>query len=73
MYIIQEIQTNGGQTALLPAITKADKNEMESAYHSILASAAISAAEVHTVVVFDEHGNTVKREYYEHAGQGEGA
>lgn len=69
MYIIQEIQTNGGQTVLLPAITKADKNEMESAYHSILASAAISTAEVHSVVVFDEHGNTIKRDYYEHLSQ----
>lgn len=71
MYIIQEIQTNNGQTALLPAITKADKNEMESTFHSILASAAISAVEVHTVIVYDEHGNTIKREYYEHVEQDE--
>ena len=69
MYIIQEIQTDGGNTALLPAITKADKNEMESAFHAILASAAISAVEVHTVIAYDEHGNIVRREYYEHAGQ----
>ena len=69
MYIIQEIQTSGGQTALLPAITKADKNEMESTVHSILASAALSTVEVHTVIVYDEHGNTIKREYYEHLSQ----
>ena len=69
MYIIQEIQTNGSQTALLPAITKADKNEMESAVHSILASAAISAVEVHAVIVYDEHGNTVNHKYYEHLPQ----
>ncbi len=73
MYIIQEIQTNGGQTALLPAITKADRNEMESTVHSILASAAISTVEVHTVIVYDEHGNTIKREYYEHLPQEESA
>lgn len=70
MYIIQEIQTNGGQTVLLPAITKADKNEMESTVHSILASAAISSVEVHTVIVYDEHGNTIKRDYYEHLSEG---
>ena len=70
MYIIQEIQTNNGQAALLPAITKADRNEMESTFHSILASAAISTVEVHTVVVVDEHGNMVKREYYEHLSEG---
>ena len=73
MYIIQEIQTNGSQTALLPAITKADKNEMESAVHSILASAAISAVEVHAVIVFDEHGNTVNNTYYEHLRKEESA
>lgn len=66
MYIIQEIQTNDNTTALLPAITKTDKNEMESAMHSILASAAVSDVEIHAVIVYDEHGNTIKREYYEH-------
>ena len=69
MYIIQEIQTNDNTTALLPAITKADKNEMESTVHSILASAAVSDVEVHAVIVYDEHGNTIKREYYEHMQQ----
>jgi len=67
MYIIQEIQTTGTQTALLPAVTYSDRNEAESAYHSKLASAAVSAVTVHTVVLLDEHGNTVRREYYEHA------
>ena len=66
MYIIQEIQTNGNNTALLPAITKTDKNEMESTVHSILASAAISTVQVHAVVVYDEHGNQVEHKYYEH-------
>lgn len=66
MFIIQEMQTTNGNTALLPAITKADRNEMESTVHSILASAAISSVEVHAVVVFDEHGNLVKHEFYEH-------
>lgn len=70
MYIIQEIQTNGNNTALLPAITKTDKNEMESTFHSILAAAAISSVEVHTVIVYDEHGNTIKRDYYEHLSEG---
>lgn len=69
MYIIQEIQTTGNQTALCPAITKTDRDEADSAYHSILAAAAISAVTVHTVVMLDEHGNTVRREFYEHLPQ----
>ena len=66
MYVIQEMQTTDGTTALLPALTYADRNEAESAYHSKLASAAISTVPVHTVLMYDEHGSTVRREYYEH-------
>lgn len=70
MYIIQEMQTNGGQTALVPALTYTDKNQAESAYHTALAAAAVSAVQVHAVIMFDEHGNTLKRDYYEHLGEG---
>ena len=66
MYIIQEMQTNGTQTALVPALTYTDKNQAESAYHTALAAAAVSEVQVHTVLMFDEHGNTLKRDYYEH-------
>lgn len=69
MYIIQEIQTTGGQIALLPAVTFADRNEAESAFHLKLGSAAISSVGVHTVLMYDEHGNVLRREYYEHAGE----
>ena len=69
MYIIQEIQTTGGQTALLPAVTFTDRNEAESAFHLKLGSAAVSSVEVHTVLMYDEHGNVLRREYYEHAGE----
>ena len=66
MYILQEIQTTGSQTVLVPAQTFADRNQAESAYHSVLAAAAVSSVEVHAVVLLDEHGNTVRREFYEH-------
>lgn len=66
MYILQEIQTTGNQTVLVPAQTFTDKNQAESAYHAAMAAAAISNVTVHTVVLMDEHGNTVKREFYEH-------
>lgn len=71
MYIIQEMQTNGNQTALVPAATFTDRNEAESNFHMKLGAAAISAVEVHTVVMFDEYGNVIKRDYYEHLSEGE--
>lgn len=69
MYIIQEIQTTNGASALLPAVTTADRAEAESAWHSIMASAAISAVPVHTVIMYDEHGNILQRGYYEHISE----
>lgn len=66
MYILQEIQTTNNTTALVPARTYTDKNEAESAFHLALASAAISSVEVHTVMLYDEHGNILRREFYEH-------
>lgn len=66
MYIIQEMQTTGNQTALVPAATYTDKNQAESAYHAALAAAAVSTVQIHAVLMFDEHGNTLKRDFYEH-------
>lgn len=66
MIIIQEIQTNGTQTALTPAATFTDRNQAEARFHTILAAAAVSTVEVHTVIMYDEHGNVLKREFYEH-------
>lgn len=69
MYIIQEIQTENNTTALLNPITKADRNEADSAFHSILASAAISKIDVHAVVILDEHGNKIDGKFYEHISE----
>ena len=72
MYILIEMQTNGDQTVLVPARTYTDRLQAESAYYTTLAAAAVSAVEVHTVVLLDEHGNPIKRDYYERiAEQGE--
>lgn len=65
MYIIIELQTTNGQTANIVQ-TKETKAEAMSAYHSILAAAAISAVEYHTAIVMDEQGKYLARECYEH-------
>lgn len=71
MFIIQEIQTNGTSSALTPAVTYADRSNAESTFHMICASAALSQVEVHTVLMYDDHGNTIRREYYEHPKEAE--
>ena len=66
MIIVQEMQTNAGQTALLPPQIFADRLAADSAFHSMLAAAAISTVNFHTVMMFDELGVVIRREYYEH-------
>ena len=53
MFILQEMQTKGDQTTLVPAQTILDENEAESAYHTAVAAAAVSSVPVHTVVLMD--------------------
>ena len=67
MHIIQEIQTTGNNSAVTPAVQKADRNEADSAFYFALGAAAVSAVPIHAVVMFDEHGNIVKSGYYEHS------
>lgn len=66
MYIIQEIQTNGTTTELVPAKTFTDRKEAESAFYLALSYAAVSEVEVHTVIMYDEHGNMLLNRFYEH-------
>lgn len=66
-FIVQEIQTDSQNvTALLPPEVRATYNEAESAYFTTLAAAAISSVEVHSVLLIGDHGNTVRRDFYEH-------
>lgn len=65
MYIILEMQTNGDQTACL-VHTAAERQQAESIYHQVLASAAISQVEIHGAAMLTEYGFLLQREAYEH-------
>lgn len=56
MYILQEIQTSNGTTALLPAVQRATRAEIESAFYLACGSAVVSNVPVHTVMVYTEEG-----------------
>jgi len=66
MYIIQEIQTENNVTALVPAVTEADRDEAESKFLLTCSYAVKSTVDIHTVIWYDEHGNVIDRKYYEH-------
>ena len=65
-YIILEMQTTNGTTSVLPAITKTDRQEAESTFHSILASAAVSQVDDHACVMLTGDGRLVRSEHYTH-------
>lgn len=56
MYILQEIQTTNGTTALLPAVQRATRAEIESVFYLTCGSAVISNVDTHTVMVYTDEG-----------------
>lgn len=65
MFIVSEIQTVNGQTAVLTNVFSA-LNEAESKFHTVLAAAAVSRVDVHAAILYTNSGNVIKSEYYRH-------
>lgn len=65
-YIVIEMQTNGGTTAIVPPVSYINRNAAEAAFHTILAAAATSTVEKHVAVMLTEDGRIVKTECYLH-------
>ena len=66
MFIVVGLQTNfDGQVANL-VTSFANKQEAESKYHQILASAATSSLYIHAAVMLNERGEAEKNEFYRH-------
>ena len=55
-YILQEIQTNNGTTALVTPVIYPNREQAESAFYTTCGSAVISQVETHTVMVYTEEG-----------------
>lgn len=67
MFIVLEIQTfTDGTVAILPPITKASREEAESAYHSILSFAAVSALPMHAATLLANDGHEIMHQAYTH-------
>ena len=56
MYIIQEVQTTGGQTILGVPQIKVDRQGAESAFYTLCAYAVISTVEEHAIVTYTHEG-----------------
>ena len=65
MIIIEIQHSNDGTTSTI-CTTHVDRSEAEQKYHQVLAAAAVSAVNVHSAVMLDDDGCSVKRETYYH-------
>ena len=64
MYIVLEIQTSGTVGTLVSSYE--NREQAESAYHTILAAAALSSLPCHAAVLLTEQGGILASAYYEH-------
>ena len=55
-YILQEMQTTNGTTALVTPAVYTSREAAESAFYTTCGAAVVSAVPVHTVMVFTEEG-----------------
>ena len=65
-YIIIEIQTMPDGNVANIVTVKDTREEAESAYHMILAAAAISSLPTHAATILDSAGFTVMNQVYHH-------
>lgn len=65
-YIVIELQTNIDGTVGNLVYAFDDRLQAQSKYHSILASAAISALPAHAAVIITSDGRLIESRCYEH-------
>ena len=67
-YIVIEIQTNADGTVGNLVSSHDTANAAESAYHTVLASAAVSALPQHAAVLLGSDGTLFASQCYKHEG-----
>ena len=65
-YIVIEMQTANGTTAVLSTV-KATLNEALNHYYTVLAAAAISSVPLHSATLLNERGQMIKYECFDHS------
>lgn len=71
-YIVIEIQTNADDTIGNIVSAYAERNQAESAYHGVLAAAAISQLPKHAAVLLTNDGSLIGSRCFEHEDEPNG-
>ena len=70
-YIVVEIQTMADGTVACLTTSYADRLQAESAWHSVMAAAALGTLPVHAAVLLDNCGSELLTSRYEHSAADE--
>jgi len=65
MFIVSEIQTNNGTSAVLTDVFT-DESLANQKYYTILAYATVSDIDVHAAAMFNEYGGMLKNDCFIH-------
>ena len=65
-FIVTEIQKFDTGAITTPSYAYDDRNMAESAYHTILAAAAVSNVPVHAAIMFTEEGTPIMNKAFMH-------
>ncbi len=65
-YVAVELITKQDGTFMVNTFKKDNKDDAESAYHSILTSAAKSTHAIHAATILNPEGQKIKSECYKH-------
>lgn len=65
MFIVIEMQTNGGVTSTITTAYE-DENEAYQKYYQILSFAAVSTVDIHSACVMNEYCGVLKNETFIH-------
>lgn len=66
MIILEVQKSNNGTVAIVPPVHKADPEKADQQYCTQRGAAAVSAVNVHTVVLLTDEGTVVERKTYYH-------
>ena len=71
MYAALQIKLKSDGTMTVDRFVKETREQAEQAFHSILSGAAVSTHPVHSAMIINPEGVTLKRECYKHEQQEE--
>ena len=66
-YIIYEMQTNAGLTAVVTPTILADYDQALHAFYLAVAAATVSTVEIHTIMLVTEDGRCIDKKTFRHA------